>query len=256
MIEYAENEVIFKCENICLSYDKPILNNINFEIKNIVRPNIKQGQVISLIGKSGIGKTQLFRILSGLQKPNSGNVLIGADLHPITLGEVGVIPQNYPLFDHRTVYDNLKIVSKNNEKELIMQYANKFDIINEIYKYPQQLSGGQRQRVSILQQILTGNKFILLDEPFSGLDHIVKSKVIDLLLDITMLDDLYTLIIVSHDIESSVSISDTVLLLNADSNGAYIKEDIDLAAMGLSWRKDIDTDPNFHNIIKHIKTNL
>lgn len=137
-----------------------------------------------------------------------------------------------------------------------MQYANKFDIINEIYKYPQQLSGGQRQRVSILQQILTGNKFILLDEPFSGLDHIVKSKVIDLLLDITMLDDLYTLIIVSHDIESSVSISDTVLLLNADINGAYIKEDIDLAAMGLSWRKDIDTDPNFHNIIKHIKTNL
>src|SRR5579859_5325109 len=179
-MNYQKEEVILRVENIHLRYDKLILRDVSFDVHNITRPNLQQGQVVSLIGRSGIGKTQLFKILSGLQQPTSGSVLIGSDLHPVVEGEVGIVPQNYILFNHRSILDNLKLglrgsINKMNgtEKlELINKYASKFGLSEQLKTYPMQLSGGQRQRVSIIQQILTGNKFILLDEPFSGLDPV------------------------------------------------------------------------------------
>ena len=100
---YNVGEVILKVENVNLTYDKPILRDINFEIHNITRPNICQGQIVSLIGRSGIGKTQLFKILSGMHKPDTGYVKIGEHLLPVRAGDVGVVPQNYILFNHRTI---------------------------------------------------------------------------------------------------------------------------------------------------------
>lgn len=249
---YEKKELLLKCDSISMSYDRTILNNISFEIHNIVRPNITQGQVISLVGKSGIGKTQLFRILSGLQKPTSGNILIGVEQKPVNIGDVGIVPQDYLLFNHRKIYDNLKIIN-NTEHDKIIDYAYKFDLINVLYKYPQQLSGGQRQRVSIIQQILTGNKFILFDEPFSGLDYNMKLKTIELLKAVSVLDEMYTLIIVSHDVKSSISISDEIILLNANENGAFVKEIIDLAALGIAWTNN---DDEYQKITKYIENNL
>src|SRR5690349_21853920 len=98
MTQYTKQEVILRAENVSLCYgDKTILHNINFNIRNIVRPNMKQGQVVSLIGRSGIGKTQLFKLLSGLQTPTSGKVTI-YDSKEVKAGDMGVIFQNYYLF--------------------------------------------------------------------------------------------------------------------------------------------------------------
>jgi len=260
---YKKEEIILKVENIHLNYDRPILRDVSFNIHNITRPNVSQGQVVSLIGRSGIGKTQLFKILSGLQSPTSGSVKIGTDLHPVIAGEVGIVPQNYILFNHRTILDNLKIglrgsVSKLNEKEkeeLIEKYSSKFGLSEHLKKYPMQLSGGQRQRVSIIQQILTGNKFILFDEPFSGLDPVIKDKVIDLLVEISLFDEFNTLIIISHDIESSLAISDTAFILANENNkeGATITETIDLMEMGLSWDPEIKQNKKFLELVSQIK---
>ena len=133
-MNYQKEKLLLRVDNVSLTYDRPILRNINFDIFNITRPGVTQGQVISLIGRSGIGKTQLFRILSGLNKPTSGTVKIGDDMHQVRAGEIGVIPQNYILFNHRTIYENLKIglnnasakYSDEQKKELINSYANKF----------------------------------------------------------------------------------------------------------------------------------
>src|SRR5579872_6074547 len=77
MIAYTKNEVLLQAKDISLYYDdKCILRNIDLCIRDIVRPGLQQGQVVSLVGRSGIGKTQLFRVLSGLQKPDSGSVVI------------------------------------------------------------------------------------------------------------------------------------------------------------------------------------
>src|SRR5258708_7058005 len=95
---YEYKETLLKIDNICLDFgDRPILRNVCAEIKDIVRPGCTQGQVVGLLGPSGIGKTQLFKIIAGLQEPTAGRVLINCDgplekgLHPVTRGQVGVV---------------------------------------------------------------------------------------------------------------------------------------------------------------------
>jgi ABC-type nitrate/sulfonate/bicarbonate transport system ATPase subunit len=263
MHHYEKNELILKAENVSMMYDKLILRDINFEIHNIVRPDMNQGQVVSLIGRSGIGKTQLFKILAGLLKPTTGVVKIESDQHPVQAGEVGIVPQNYILFNHRTVFQNLMIgfdhgrqkMGDNEKTELIKDYAAKFDLSEHLKKYPMQLSGGQRQRVSILQQVLTGNHFILFDEPFSGLDVLMIDRVVELLLKVSTLHEMSTLIIVSHDIENALALSDTAYILAREQGkeGATITEYIDLVQMGLAWNPEIRKDAGFQEFVDSIK---
>ncbi|MGZ5242779.1 MAG: ATP-binding cassette domain-containing protein [Bacteroidia bacterium] len=262
-MKYIKNEVILRVENVGLTYDKVILRDVNFQIQNITRPEVAQGQVVSLIGRSGIGKTQLFKILSGLIKPTVGSVKIAADLHEVQAGEVGIVSQNYILFNHRTVLENLTIALKGStekltnkqKEELIKDHAEKFDLYEHLKKYPQQLSGGQRQRASIIQQVLTGNKFILMDEPFSGLDVLMVDKVLELLTKISISHELNTFIIISHDVENSLAISDTVYILanQAGKEGATITETIDLIELGFAWNPDIRMDSNFQGLVNQIK---
>lgn len=261
MTTYNKEQELLEAKNISLSYDgKAILRDVSFSINNITRPGIKQGQVVSLIGRSGIGKTQLFRILSGLQEPTAGEVLIHGN-KKVKAGDMGVIFQNYYLFEWRTIYKSLQLAAgknpllKGKEKEAIEKHAEDFNLTDHLYKYPQQLSGGQRQRVSIIQQLLNGSDFLLLDEPFSGLDVLMLDKVVELLLQVSISDDLKTLIIVSHDIATSVAISDTVFILGkeADKEGSTIVKEIDLIARGLAWRKDIKKEKVFLETIEEIK---
>ena len=118
-----------------------------------------------------------------------------------------------------------------------------------------QLSGGQRQRVSIIQQLLKGSDFILLDEPFSGLDVCMLDKAVELLLQVSLSDELKTLIIVSHDIETSVAISDTVFILGNEEGkaGATIKKEIDLIERDLAWQQNIKHEKRFMETIEEIK---
>ena len=112
------------------------------------------------------------------------------------------------------------------------------------------LSGGQRQRVAIAQQLLCSSHFLLMDEPFSGLDPLAKSAVCETLVDVSTTHELNTIIVVTHDIESAIRISDTLWLLgrNRDARGqpvggASIQEIHDLAGMGLAWDPDIESRP-------------
>ena len=262
-MKYSKNELLIDVKDVSIAYDKLILRDINFSIHNIVRPEVSQGQVISLIGRSGIGKTQLFKILAGLIQPSTGTVKVGIDQHPVVAGEVGIVAQNYILFNHRSVYDNLRLAMKHAsntqsdaEKDaLIQDYAVKFDLAEHLKKYPMQLSGGQRQRASIIQQVLTGNRFILLDEPFSGLDALMIDRVMDLLVRISTLHELNTLVIVSHDVENSLAISDTAFILarEKDKEGATITETLDLIEMGLAWNPGIRENQNFQHLVSQIK---
>jgi len=263
MTNHTKAEVILQATNIQLLYDRPILRDINFCIRNIIRPGFEQGQVVTLLGRSGIGKTQLFKILSGLQKPTAGQITI-FDNHPVKAGDMGVIFQNYYLFEWRSVNQSLLLAAQKNkslkgqEKKAIEQYAEQFQLTGHLHLYPQQLSGGQRQRVSIIQQLLKGSDFILLDEPFSGLDVCMLDKVVELLLQVSLSGELKTLIIVSHDIETSVAISDTVFILGNEEGktGATIKKEIDLIERDLAWQKNIKKEKRFMDTIEEIKTYL
>ncbi|MFT3823119.1 MAG: ABC transporter ATP-binding protein [Chitinophagaceae bacterium] len=261
---YSKNEILLQAQHVNLGYDgRPVLRDINFEIRNIVRPDMQQGQVVSLVGRSGIGKTQLFRLLAGLQTPDTGDITIKQQ-QKVKAGDMGVIFQHYYLFEWRTIYQSLMLAASKNpllkgkEMESILMWSDSFNLSEQLHKYPQQLSGGQRQRVSILQQLLKGSDFLLLDEPFSGLDVLMLDKVTDLLLQVSVSDELKTLIIVSHDIDTAIAISDTVFILGEEpgKKGATIKKEIDLIARGLAWQKDIRHQQAFRDTVDEIKACL
>lgn len=266
--EYEIRDTILKVENVSVKFkkngiEKTVIQDINFEIHDVVRPGVEQGQIVSILGQSGVGKSVLFNVLAGLKKPTTGNILIDLDQHPVHPGEVGVVTQNYVLFTWRTVRENLELALKankslSNDKNIINEYAEKFNLKDHLNKYPNELSGGQKQRTSIVQQILSGNKFILFDEPFSGLDCLMIDKVLDILTKISLENELNTLIIVSHDIENTLSISDTVLVLAKPQieSPATIVRKFDLMEMGLSWRSNIKDEPEFRKLIKEVKSFL
>src|SRR5688572_4226995 len=143
-MNYTKQEPLIKLENVSLSFQgKQVLRDINIQIEDIVSETQTTGQVVTLLGRSGVGKTQLFKIIAGLMKPTTGAVQVGHPLLPVEPGKVGVVLQTYPLFKHYTLYNNLTLVCK--DKDRIEAYLAEFDLLDHKAKYPSQMSGGQRQ---------------------------------------------------------------------------------------------------------------
>ncbi len=248
----------------------PVLKDLSLTIMDIR----SKPQIVSILGPSGIGKTTILRIIAGLDRPTSGKVLITEEvtnnLREVKVGDVGVVFQKYPLFDDLTVLDNLiqpairvaKLDSKT-ARERALEYLDKFGLFQHSLSWPVQLSGGQRQRVAILQQLITGKHFIILDEPFSGLDPVSINNVIKLIVDIANQHTLNTFIIITHDVTSALIVSDHIYLLGREVNeknepipGAKIVKEYDLIAEGLAYHSDIEDLPRFIKIRKEIKAEI
>jgi len=243
-----------------------ILRDLSAQIRDVVRPGMSQGQIVGLLGPSGVGKTTLFKILAGLVDPDEGTVRIGEAGTPADPGLVGVVTQNYILFEHRTVLGNLLIAGKQSgmsaadAKKRAMDYLERFGLTAHAEKYPMQLSGGQRQRVAIAQQLLCSEHYLVMDEPFSGLDVIAQEKVQELLIEVSHRHEENTIILVTHDVSAAVAVCDTIWLMGRDREpdgtiipGARIVEVIDLIERDLAWHPDIRTRPGFHALVDEIK---
>lgn len=246
--EYTFKETLLTLEGVNLTLgDRPILRDVSACVKNVTRPGVQQGQVVGVLGPSGVGKTQLFRVLAGLARPNSGRVLIGAEQRPVERGRVGVVAQDYPLFWHHSVMDNLRLAAKLSgcSREQVeprcRELLARFGLEQKANTYPALLSGGQRQRAAIAQQLLRRSPLLLMDEPFSGLDLRMVQKACALIREVSQHDELLTLVIVSHDIEAILSVSDTVWLLGkSETDGAArIVQTVDLMERGIAWREDV-----------------
>jgi ABC-type nitrate/sulfonate/bicarbonate transport system ATPase subunit len=242
------------------------LKEFTLEIKNIE----DKPQIVSLLGPSGSGKTTALRIIAGLDKPTSGSVLItdGANqqLRPVRVGDVGVVFQRYPLFEDLNVLHNLidpavrSGMNKDKAKEKALRLLDEFDLVKQGLAWPLQLSGGQRQRVAILQQLMLDRHFIILDEPFSGLDPVNILNVINLISNIAHQHTLNTFIIITHDVTSALIISDHVYLLGRERDaqgkpmqGSKVIKIYDLIVEGLAYRPDIEDLPRFAEIRKEIR---
>lgn len=243
-----------------------VLRDVNLEIRDIYRPGCVTGQVVGLLGPSGIGKTSLFRILAGLDAPDTGRVLIGETNRPVERGQIGVVAQNYPLFAHRTVLGNLMLAGRRAgltagvAEAKAAGYLKRFHLEDHAGVYPCQLSGGQRQRVAIAQQFMCSEHFLLMDEPFSGLDLVAVQDVIRLIEEVAAADELNTIILVTHDILSAMEVCDTIWLMGRDRDaqgnqipGARIQATYDLMERDLAWRKDISTEPAFVALLHEIR---
>lgn len=273
--DYELKEVLVRMTNVTLSYEgRLILKPTNIEVKDVVRPGCTQGQVVGILGPSGIGKTQFSRILAGLKNPTNGEVFVsnfaadpsGKILQPVREGLVGMVAQSYPLFMHRTVLGNLLVAlehTKLSTKERIaraMEYLTTFELTDKANLYPAQLSGGQRQRVAIIRELLCSEHFLIMDEPFTGLDPIMKENVCELINKVSLLDERNTIFVVAHDIAALVQIADTLWLFGRDRDeqgaiipGATIKKEFNLIDRGLAWRPDIVSTRQFADFVTEVR---
>lgn len=256
MNAYAKAERLLTIDKLNLSYGpKQILRDITVEIDNITRPGLSQGQTVALLGPSGIGKTQLFRCIAGLQ-PFSGG-----ELHmlnkPVQAGEIGVVQQAYPLMQHRTVWSNLMLAAHGikeriEEAEKLLAH---FGLTDKKGSYPLELSGGQCQRVAIVQQLVCSSHFLLMDEPFSGLDVVAKDRVMDTIRAVTSAHEHNTVIFTTHDIESAVALADDIWVMGREEGkpGGTIVKRYNLAMMGLAWSENITRHPLFWPTVLEIR---
>jgi polar amino acid transport system ATP-binding protein/sulfate transport system ATP-binding protein len=266
--DYTLGAMLLKAEGIGLVLGGTrILRDINLEIRDIIRPApLKQGQVVALLGPSGMGKTKLFEILSGLRQPTEGKVIINEHGDKAPEGLVGVVAQNYPLIEYMTVRDNLIFAARQRGADVREARARadamlqRFSLSNRRDMYPRKLSGGQSQLVAIGQQLLCSEHFLLMDEPLSGLDVIQLENVCRLISEVASADDLNTIIIVTHDVTSACTIADTVWLLGrqrgADGkriDGATVVKKYDLIAEGLAWEPNLQLSPKLLTFAAQVK---
>jgi polar amino acid transport system ATP-binding protein/sulfate transport system ATP-binding protein len=263
---YELKETLVTLSDVCLNLGgRPILSQVSAEVRNVTRPGRLQGQVVAVLGPSGIGKTQLLRLLAGLGVPDRGRVLVGAKQEPVVRGEVGVVAQTYPLFEHRTLLSNLVLAAREAgldgraAREKSRQMLARFGLEAHASAYPVTLSGGQRQRAAIAQQLMRPKSLLLMDEPFSGLDPLMVKEVCRLINEVAALDEELTVIVVTHDIAAALAVADTLWLLGrvrderGVGRGARIVHTVDLMQRGLAWHPDVTHATGFDETKREVE---
>lgn len=202
---------LLKAQGIDKSYgEKQVLGGVSLLLR--------EGELVCLLGVSGCGKTTLFNVLSGLEKPDSGQVFLSGREITGQPGQVSYMLQKDLLFPYRKVIDNvcLPLILGGMKKKEARQKAEPlfetFGLQGTQDKYPAQLSGGMRQRAALLRTYLSSHGAALLDEPFSALDTITKGMIHRWYLEVMEKIKLSTLFI-THDIDEAVLLSDRIYIL-------------------------------------------
>lgn len=195
---------------------------------NDISLDIYKGELLSILGSSGCGKSTLLYCIAGLEKPDNGSISIDDNVLysrsdnmfiPPEKRNVGLVFQNYALWPHMNIYKNiaypLKIrkVKKSVIKKEVIEILDLVGLSGKEKKFPHELSGGEQQRAAVARGLIMKPDILLLDEPFSNLDALLREKMQDELKRIQKLTKL-TMIHVTHDQEEAMRISDRIAIMN------------------------------------------
>lgn len=209
---------IIHLEHVSKSFgEQKVLDDISLDIR--------EGEILTVIGRSGCGKTTLLRLINGLQKPDTGRVCVeGEDVEKTDLialrRKIGYVIQNKGLFPHMTVEKNITYVPViSGRKDKAENHRLALELLNlagldETYagRYPDELSGGQQQRVGIARALASKAKILLMDEPFGALDEITKRSMQKELLALQEKLKM-TVVFVTHDIREAMCLGSRVLVM-------------------------------------------
>jgi len=185
-----------------------------------VQLSVKEGEIVTIFGKSGAGKTTILRILAGLTLPDSGLIQVGNQIWydsktkvnlPVKHRSTGFVFQDYALFPNMSVRENLEFAYK--DKKRIDELLDFVKLTNLQHRMPQTLSGGQKQRVALARALVKKPELLLLDEPLSALDINMRQELQDLILKINKELNV-TLILVSHDLAEIFKLSERVYIID------------------------------------------
>lgn len=200
-------------KNVKKSYDKtPVLKGISLDIED--------GEIVSILGPSGCGKTTLLNLILGIVEADEGQILFnGEDLTDVPMEKRGfnIVFQDYALFPNLNVYQNITYGLRNrpgiSTQEVVDDLIRLLGLQEHLNKRIGQLSGGQKQRVALARTMVMKPKILLLDEPLSALDGVIKESIKDRIKTIAKEYNLTT-IIVTHDPEEALTLSDRVMIIN------------------------------------------
>ena len=234
----------------------------SFDGEEIIRDislNLQEGEIVSLLGVSGGGKTTLFNLIAGLTVPDEGNIYLQGEDVTGKPGNVSYMLQKDLLLPYRTILDNVALpltvrgMKKSEAREKAAGYFEEFGLAGSEMKYPSEVSGGMKQRAAFLRTYLFSEKVALLDEPFSALDMLTKAAVHEWYLDVMEKIKLSTLFI-THDIDEAILLSDRIYLLTGKP-GTLTKEII--IKEPKPRKKDFNLSENFlqykREIISHLE---
>lgn len=211
---------MLELKNIKKSYDGvTVLKNIDLTISD--------GEIISILGPSGCGKTTLLNLILGLTDADSGKIIFdGQDITNVPMEKRGfnIVFQDYALFPNLNVMQNITYGLKNtpniSTQEEVNELIELLGLKPHLNKKIDQLSGGQKQRVALARTMVMKPKILLLDEPLSALDGVIKESIKEKIKQIAR-DYHLTTIIVTHDPEEALTLSDKVLIVNDGSISQY-----------------------------------
>ncbi|SHJ53871.1 ABC transporter ATP-binding protein [Halodesulfovibrio aestuarii] len=203
--------MVFTIDSLCKKYnEKPVLSNVSF--------SVDKGDIVSLIGPSGVGKTTLLRILAGLEEQDSGSITFQTP--PSKDNPIIMVFQDYLLFPSLTVFENTAFALKARKVPAhqitarVSTILDFFHLSNKQNQYPIQLSAGQKQRVAIARAMVVNPAVLLLDEPFANLDRNLKMETAEFIRN-TQKEFGITTISVTHDLEEAFAMSDKIgIMLN------------------------------------------
>ena len=204
---------MLELKNIRKSFGKNvILKNISLSIKN--------GEIVSILGPSGSGKTTLLNLILGITDIEKGNLILdGKDITKVPMEKRGfnIVFQDYALFPNLNAYENITYGLRNkpniSSKEEVDDLIKLLGLEEHLNKNINQLSGGQKQRVALARTMVMKPKILLLDEPLSALDGVIKESIKEKIKTIAK-DFNLTTIIVTHDPEEALTLSDKVLIID------------------------------------------
>ena len=185
-----------------------------------VKLSIGEGEIVTIFGKSGAGKTTILRILAGLTLPDAGSIQVGNQIWydsktkvnlPVKHRSTGFVFQDYALFPNMSVRENLEFAYK--DKKRVNELLDFVKLTNLQHRMPQTLSGGQKQRVALARTLVKKPKLLLLDEPLSALDIDMRQELQDLILKINKELNV-TVILVSHDLAEIFKLSERVYIID------------------------------------------